>query len=599
MVQQVVRLQQEAGNHTASAAVQRWTMPVLTLKSKAELLRDALAGDVVAINELGPADYAAATQDQRFTMIDHITAQGNSRWGRDTTSLRQLWDSFGNGLPEAVMVDNLGRWKKSIAIDISLTDSIAYTRTLRAEFGKEVTAVVSDFLTTNHAFVLSQMASLGIPAQPGALPAAPDAAQTERAEKMTEAAASLAKTQRAQEEVRKKVFVGYRMDPPKPGPMVPGGPGPNMSMIWYPAAFDPTGPPQYDKPPDGGLLNTIVAAPSPLQPYGPVKEKYDASTAKIQTLLHLYPELYAVAREGKSQVTADFAAKDPAAARAELAEHFHRLLADIEKTQAANGSTLDPLDLTPVHSRMMGGYKGAGVKHDWSTPLAQSVIAALVADHQFNEALKALGMQLAAEALFMFAPLAGEAALVLMFAGLAVTGLKAEMSSDRFNALQAAAKSSPTPGTELVPEGAVDEARAIKEADEAALILAAVAVGTAVAAEIIGAIRIRLGNTKAWRQAIGARDSRVEQWKGMSKSERQKVATITGGTNIETGETVSGVNHSGMCAEDDVAAQLGGDPSKIRFSPATRPRTGQEVPVCTRCQGKYGRNQFPPGTKFD
>ena len=574
-------------------------MPVLTLKNKAELLRDAVGGDVVAINELDPADYAAANRDERFQMIDHITAQGNSRWGRDTTSLRQLWDSFGNGLPEAAMVDNLARWNKSIAIDVSLTNSIAFTRTLREEFSKEVTAVVTAFLTTNRAYVLSQMAGLGIPAGHGARPAAPDAAQTERAEKMTEAASSLAKTQRAQEEVRKKVFVGYRINPPMPGPMIPGGPGPNLSMVWYPTAFDPTGPPQYDKPPDGGLLNTVLPAPSPLQPYGPVKEKYDASTSKMQTLLQMYPELYSVAREGKSEVTAKFAAKDPVAARNELAEHFQRLIADMEKTQAANGSTLNPLDLTPVHSRMMGGYKGPGVKHDWSTPLAKSVVAALVADHQFNEALKALGMQLAAEALFMFAPLAGEAALVLTFAGLAVTGLKAEMSADRFNALQAAAKSSPTSGTELVAQGAVDEARAIKEADEAALVLAAVAVGTVVAAEVIGSIRVRLGNTKAWRQATGARDGRIEQWKDLPKSQRQKVATITGGTNIETGETVSGVNRSGICAEDDVAAQLGGDPSKIRFSPAIRPRTGQEVPVCARCQGKYGRNQFPPGTKFD
>lgn len=227
------------------------------------------------------------------------------------------------------------------------------------------------------------------------------------------------------------------------------------------------------------------------------------------------------------------------------------------------------------------------------------MIAALVADHQFTEALKALGMQLAAQALFMFAPLAGEAALVLMFAGLAVTGIKAEMSADRFTALQAAAKSAPKPGTELVPEGAVDEARAIKEADEAAVVLAAIAVGMAVASQIIGAIRVRIGDSKAWRQATAARDGRVEQWRSLSKSQRGKIATVTGGPNIETGESVSGVNHGGMCAEDDVAQQLGGDPSKIRFSSATRPRTNEQVNICPRCQGKFGRNQFPPGTVFD
>lgn len=97
----------------------------------------------------------------------------------------------------------------------------------------------------------------------------------------TASAASLARTQRAQEEVRKRVFVGYRMEAPQPAPMIPGGPGPNISTIWYPAAFDPTGPPQHEKAPDGGLLNTVVPPLAPLQPYGPVKEKYDATTAKI------------------------------------------------------------------------------------------------------------------------------------------------------------------------------------------------------------------------------------------------------------------------------------------------------------------------------
>jgi hypothetical protein len=199
----------------------------------------------------------------------------------------------------------------------------------------------------------------------------------------------------------------------------------------------------------------------------------------------------------------------------------------------------------------------------------------------------------------MFAPLAGEAALVLMFAGLAVTGIKAEMSADRFAALQSAAKSAPQPGTDLATPDTVAEAKAIKEADEAALVLAALAVGAAVAGEIIGANRARISDGRAWSQATSARDGRVASWRELSKSQRQKVATISGGTSTETGQTVSGVNHSGMCAEDDVAQQIGGDPSKIRFSKAIRPRTGEEVPVCARCQGKYNRNQFPPGTKFD
>lgn len=40
-------------------------------------------------------------------------------------------------------------------------------------------------------------------------------------------------------------------------------------------------------------------------------------------------------------------------------------------------------------------------------------------------------------------------------------------------------------------------------------------------------------------------------------------------------------------------------PSEIQFTEAIRPRTGKQVPVCIKCQEKYGQNQFPEGTLFD
>jgi hypothetical protein len=53
--------------------------------------------------------------------------------------------------------------------------------------------------------------------------------------------------------------------------------------------------------------------------------------------------------------------------------------------------------------------------------------------------------------------------------------------------------------------------------------------------------------------------------------------------------------------KDRVVESLGGDPDKVKVTEAVRPRPGgppyKEVPVCERCEPKYGRDKFPPGTK--
>jgi hypothetical protein len=498
----VMALQRLAGNNAvgrllsqkapARPSVQRWTNPVITLKGKQELINDAVNGDVTAINQLSESDYVSATDAQRFKMIDHLNAQGNGRWGRDVWSLEQLWSAFGTRLPQAVGSD-LKRWDTSLAIDSDLTNSIPYTHAMRDKFPTEVNEVVTNFLFSNREFVAAEMKSLNFPPNAGASLNAPTAAETDQIQEAKMCAAAIARIQRAQEEVREKVYVGYDlMRVPAATMPVQGAPMMGSPFVTYtPVKFDPTAAPQYDKAPGAtGLLEQVLPSPAKLQAYDAVKEKYDTATGKVRVLMDLHPELYAVIREGKSSATADFAAKDARAARQVLAQQMQLLYQDIEKTQIAlDGGKLNVLDLTPVHARLMEGFTGPGVKSDWTTPLAKSVIKSLVADHEFSEALKQLGMQLAAQALFMFAPLAGEGALVLMLAGLVVTAGKAQMSADRFEALQAAAKSAPQEGTELVPIGEVERAKAIRDADEFALILAAVAVAAAVAGEIIGAIR--------------------------------------------------------------------------------------------------------------
>jgi RHS repeat-associated protein len=75
-------------------------------------------------------------------------------------------------------------------------------------------------------------------------------------------------------------------------------------------------------------------------------------------------------------------------------------------------------------------------------------------------------------------------------------------------------------------------------------------------------------------------------------------ATVTGGYNAKTGEVAAKACGGGKCAEDHVAAALGGNKEDIHFTTAVRPRTGEEVPICPTCEATYGRDSFPTNATF-
>ncbi len=75
-------------------------------------------------------------------------------------------------------------------------------------------------------------------------------------------------------------------------------------------------------------------------------------------------------------------------------------------------------------------------------------------------------------------------------------------------------------------------------------------------------------------------------------------ATVTGGYNVKTGEVAARACGGGKCAENHVVDALGGVKEDVRFTEAVRPRTGAEVPVCPRCEATFGREPFPPKTRF-
>lgn len=106
-----------------------------------------------------------------------------------------------------------------------------------------------------------------------------------------------------------------------------------------------------------------------------------------------------------------------------------------------------------------------------------------------------------------------------------------------------------------------------------------------------------------FEDAIAARDAKLREIGGLSSKERNQVSAVVGGVNTQTGQSAVGVKKSGenygKCAEDLCAEGLGDKPAEVLMSPAIRPRTNEVIPVCKRCQTRYGRDQFPPETPFE
>ncbi|MQS06852.1 ricin-type beta-trefoil lectin domain protein, partial [Streptomyces alkaliphilus] len=107
-----------------------------------------------------------------------------------------------------------------------------------------------------------------------------------------------------------------------------------------------------------------------------------------------------------------------------------------------------------------------------------------------------------------------------------------------------------------------------------------------------------LGPDELMSKAEGLRDEYAGEMAQLSN--RKRPATVTAGYNTETGQYAAGASSKGVCAETCVVNQLGGDPSKIVFTAAIRPRTGALINICVSCEGQFGRRGFKgAGTVFD
>ena len=96
------------------------------------------------------------------------------------------------------------------------------------------------------------------------------------------------------------------------------------------ATVNPFKPPELEQPPASRSQVTVIAKTTP---YAELKAAYDKRQAWTHQPLALHSMLYAISREGKSDVTGSFSqVKDPGQTRAQLAGAMRKLLADIEQT---------------------------------------------------------------------------------------------------------------------------------------------------------------------------------------------------------------------------------------------------------------------------
>jgi hypothetical protein len=459
-----------------------------------------------------PAESAAEERglgpDETDT-LDRIRDLACQRWVGpfDEAEIEELWEGFGDRLPRVAASDP-SLWQRCADVGADLDELPQVTR-LQEQFVDDVRQLVSGYLVLNRGVVLDEIHRLGLAGLENSSMPAPDEFQTEQTRELQDAARSLAGLQTAQAKAR-EAYVGYQV-------RTSSHPVGGEWTTWEPVRFDPYAPPQVAGGLGTGLLDHVMTpgVRVPVVSYAEISVAYDAASDTISDLIVRFPALSALTREGSTHVTAAVTAgfaelDDPQQARRHLATGLQQVLRDIEATRVRlEDGRLDPLDLTPVHRQLFAGLRGrSGVA--WDEMLPRWAAVEQIGDHHFEQALEDLGLQTAAAALFMLAPLTGGASLALVLGGLAVTGLKFHVSQQRYETFAEAARTGVTPGTDLVSPPQVEAAELTRDADAVALALALVAAGTATTARAAASIRGRMATPKPDRTSTVGTTPAVE-----------------------------------------------------------------------------------------
>src|SRR5262249_53646375 len=160
--------------------------------------------DVKAIHNVN-----RATETEKMELVRILLNQG---WvgPRDEWKIEEIWGSLGDRLGP-MMAANQELWRQSLDRGADLQELVE-VRPLRQRFTRDVLQLATNYTFNNRQYVMTEMQSLGIPADPSAAAQPLTEDQTAKMRRLQEAAKIVAQLQQDREDLR-RVQVGYNNDP--------------------------------------------------------------------------------------------------------------------------------------------------------------------------------------------------------------------------------------------------------------------------------------------------------------------------------------------------------------------------------------------------
>src|ERR1044072_7283937 len=335
---------------------------------------------------------AAARRSPEETMAE-IRLINNYTWIApwDEIRLEQLWNSFGDTLPQmAPGPNNLWtEWNQSLAGGAELW-SISAVRPVQNQFLQAVVGVARTYLQENRALAEREKQAIG----PN-VDAAPTAQQSGEITARRNAAQHIVDAQRAMAALRMTrvgydhVLGRYALVESTCHPIA--NESGNRDLGQKP--FDPRRPPQIN--PRGEEIGRMPS-------WTLANEMWNRLTALIEGLSARYPTLYAVTRDMREgEVATAEGGSTLDSSRRVMLESLNALLNNISATEPRLAETL-PLELFPIHQQLFA-------REPWSGSGFNSRAAhALVDGYQNAQFWRSMGLGGLSAALFIVASLRSE-----------------------------------------------------------------------------------------------------------------------------------------------------------------------------------------------
>lgn len=358
----------------------------------------------------------------------------------DETRLEELWNSFGDALPQVApgTDDSWTDWNNSIEGGAELW-GISSVRPVQNEFLQAVITRAQSHLDENRTLAEREKQAIGASAD-----VAPTANQSAEITARRDAAQQIVDAQRAMAALR-TTRVGYDHVPGRFAMVgstchpIANEPG-NRDLGTKP--FDPRRPPQID--PRGDECERMPT-------WALANEMWTRLNALIEGLTTRYPTLYAVTRDLREGDVASAEGSTLESSRRVMLEELDELLNNISATEPRLNENL-PLELFPIHQELFS-------REPWSSGFNSRAAHALVDRYQNAQFWRSMGLGALSAALFIVASLAtGGLAAVLFGAGAGLSLGMAANSWAEFRRLHQASRTNLSDSTALVTSGQANAA---------------------------------------------------------------------------------------------------------------------------------------------